>query len=198
MRTYGLKGSGIRSSAVTARLVRHYRAASSEMVTAGHNWYPNAQDVALKIAESTGTRIDTAAAVIAALSPQTRWSTNMLAAQAICEGNTSRYPSMLGSNHARAMAVLSADNPCGAALGDGPKVHAFVENILGNDSVVTIDSWAVRAAVPNYVGSLDNLLKRKNVYSDLADCYRRAAAIVGERPCDLQAIVWCHVRGRAD
>jgi hypothetical protein len=198
-RPSGLAKSGLRASSITARIVRHYRAASPEMVTAGRNWYPEAGSIAADIAESTGTRIDTVAAVIAALSPQTRWSTNIAAAQAICDGNRTRYPSMLGSNHLRALDVLGRDNPADG-LGNGPKVHAFYENILGTPEVVTIDSWAVRAALGStpIPVTLDTLLKRSGVYSDLADCYRAAALIVGERPCDLQAIVWCHVRGRAD
>jgi hypothetical protein len=196
-RPNGLAKSGIAKSAVTARLVRHYRAASPEMITAGRNWYPDAGSIAADIAESTGYRIDTVAAVIAALSPQTRWSINILAAQAICDGNHARYPSMLGSNHARALAVLGSDNPT-AMLGNGPKVNAFAENILGDPDTVTIDSWAVRAALGTTTTPLDVILKRVGVYDDLASCYRAAARIVGERPCDLQAIVWCHIRGRAD
>jgi hypothetical protein len=201
-RVFGLAGSGLRAGSITARIVRAYRAASPEMTAAGRAWYPLAGSIAADISTSTGERVDTVAAVIAALSPQTRWSTNVAAAQAICDGNRTRYPSMLGDNHLRALNVLGRDNPADG-LGKGPKVHAFYENILGDPDAVTIDSWAVRAAVSPVMLShtgvgMDSFLKRKNVYSDLANCYRAASLIVGEQPATLQAIVWCAIRGRAD
>lgn len=197
-RATGLAKSGYRKSDIVARIVRHYRAASLDTIHAGRQWYATAQDVAVDIAETTDTRIDTVAGVIAALSPQTRWQANVDAARMICESGQ-RYPGMLKSNHQRALDVLGSDDPTGTALGKGNKVHAFAENILGDTETVTVDVWAVRAAIGSKSPvSLDVLLKRAGVYADIADCYRRAARIVNETPRELQAIVWVHVRGNAN
>lgn len=201
-RVNGLVKSGVRASSVTSRLVRVYRDASPEMVTAGRAWYPLANDIAEDIAALTDTPKDTVICVIAALSPQLPWAANIAGALEFCESGTKKS-GILGSSFQRARDVMAASNPYGAALGKGPKIHSFAANIRGNVQPVTIDTWAVRAAMgTNAVATLgvsfDTFLKRTGVYSDLADCYRRAAAIVGESPSAFQAIVWCHTRGAAN
>jgi hypothetical protein len=172
------------------------------MVTAGRAWYPLANDIAQDISALTDTPTDTVIGVIAALSPQLPWAANIAGALEFCESGT-RKSGILGSSFERARNVMNSANPYGDCLGKGPKIHAFAANIRGEIDPVTIDVWAVRAAMgPNAVAtlgiSLDGFLKRTGIYSDLAGCYRRAAAIVGETPRDFQAIVWCHTRGAAN
>jgi hypothetical protein len=73
---------------------------------------------------------------------------------------------------------------------NGPKISAFFDNIMGGDSV-TVDGHARNIAYAERVGLKSNAANiGKAEYRTIAQAYRDAAAILGIKACDLQAITW--------
>lgn len=170
------------------RIVRAYEGTSAALRTAGRLWYPTAEAVIAELSDRYGVSRGNTAAVVAALSPQTRWRSNIVAAEALLEGRRSialahAYP----LNVAKADRVLSGDDADGV-LG-GPKVRAFWKNLAGNRNAVTVDVWAARAASG---GQIDAPSPAQ--YLRIADAYAAAADMVGETNRETQAIVWLAVR----
>ena len=191
-------GSSVRR--VRANLRNTFQAATDQDILGGLVWYADAHAFAFDLARATDTDLVTVAAVIAALSPQTRWEANKVAATELLKNGT-RAAGMLVSNHERALRVLRAGqhNALSALQIKGdesaPKIAAFARNILGDTTRVTIDVWATRAAL----GAWDSvpLLSRVGMYDAIADQYRFVAAEYGMSAPDFQAIVWIAARGSA-
>lgn len=170
------------------RILRAYGEASPTVRRAGRLWYPTAEAVIAELSDRYGvSRVDTAA-VVAALSPQTRWRSNIVAAEALLEGRRSialahAYP----LNVAKAERVLAGEDP--ADVLGGPKVRAFWKNLAGNRDAVTVDVWAARAASG---GQIDAPSPAQ--YLRIATAYAAAANMVGETNRETQAIVWLAAR----
>lgn len=78
-----------------------------------------------------------------------------------------------------------------AVLG-GDKVRAFYRAICGDHHAVVLDAHMLRAA---------RFKKPKTTpreYARIAARLRAEARQHGERPAAFQAIVWCHIRGKAE
>lgn len=162
-----------------------YRAARPEHIVAGLAWYADAHTFALSIANGDLLQ---GAGVIAALSPQKSWTTNMvLASRAFVEGFAS---GQTGINNDKATRILNGEAPL-AVLG-GNKVRNFYANIVsptGPD--VTVDRHAFDIAVGEETDSKTRgQLERKGQYALFADTYRDTARLVGVPPATLQAVTW--------
>jgi hypothetical protein len=96
-------------------------------------------------------------------------------------------------HRAKAWAIAHGAHP--AKVLRGPKVSAFWLNICGNLDVVTVDTWAVRAAGITDDREAQLTLNRKGGYERVAAAYQDVAREVGVLPAELQAAVWLHVRG---
>jgi hypothetical protein len=90
-----------------------------------------------------------------------------------------------GANRAKAWSELNGE----PAL-SGPKTSTFTRAILGDTDAVVIDSWTLRT-----VGLRPDAKVTANRQQWITAAYTEAAAIVGESPRDLQAILWCAIRG---
>ena len=64
-------------------IVARFTLATSQEVQLGTDWYPSAYKIAVRIAGKYGIPTETAAGVIAALSPSNRWERNIVDAEAI-------------------------------------------------------------------------------------------------------------------
>ena len=64
-------------------IVAKFTLATSQEVQLGVDWYPSALDIANRIAVKYGVSAETAAGVIAALSPNNRWERNIVDAENI-------------------------------------------------------------------------------------------------------------------
>ncbi len=179
------------------RLETLYAQASRETIAEGRAWYPRAFAEARELAPDAPER---AAAVIAALSPQTRWRENVAGARALlsCDPLAVATLALPGyrSNHAKAAAIAHAGAPFGQGPGDAfgaeaPKVRAFFAAIVGDLASVTLDVWAMRAAYPRWNGRPPS----GAAYRRGVAAYRLAAERCGEHARDFQAIIWLHVRG---
>lgn len=201
-----------RIRAAVRTLTAAYADTCEDTRTIGREWYPRAYETAQGLARECGrpNATERAAAIIAALSPQTRWRENVTAARVIARhawlGDALTYdltrPGLAlpgyRTNHAKALGIAQGA-PIGAhyVSPDGfgkhaPKVRAFFANICGDDSRVTLDVWAMRAAFGD-----DAREPSGRAYTIGETAYRRAAESVGETARDFQAIIWTHVRGLA-
>src|SRR5206468_38808 len=82
---------------------------------------------------------------------------------------------------------LSLDNRMRYAFPFGPKVNSFARNLSGDDTVVTVDTHAMQAAL-NDVKSTYTL--KWGPYNIFARCYVDAAKRIGRAPAEFQAILW--------
>ncbi|WKW86174.1 hypothetical protein SEA_JONJAMES_202 [Gordonia Phage JonJames] len=191
------KQAGIGSRAMVANILEMYSRATTDDIMAGMVWYKDARTVAEVVADISGQSIESAAVAIAHLSPQMSWDDNVAYALALAEPD-SRYDETPNNRAAGARsgcmyaswkrayrALYWSETPL-ADMTPSIKTHAFAHNILGDTHYVTIDSWAMRIAGM----SNPERIKRVGVYAGLSDAYRRAAAIVGVEPSEIQAITW--------
>ena len=171
------------------RMLRHYAEATPETREAGREWYRRAQREARRMAREHGTRVSTAAGVIAALSPNVAWAVNVRGAERVLAGEATGIAGF-GVNVGKARAIAAGARPLDVLR--GPKVTRFYRAIMGAPDAAVVDMWMIRSA-----GEDENACPKARV-----DAIRRsldiAAAVVGERVTDFQAIVWTHVRGSAE
>ena len=133
-------------SNIADRLVRMHDRCTDSEIDAGVAWYHRAKDVVEGLAKDYGLSTANVAAVIAALSPNVRWSTNVNAARTILDAwyNGDDEPPVPGypANRTKAWKILQTGNTDHLS---GPKVEAFAANLRGDLQYVTIDMWAMRA-----------------------------------------------------
>lgn len=167
--------------------------ASVDDILAGTDWYRTARATCETFAVDYNVTVDTAARVIAVLSPRKRWAENVKGASIILAAfhageEMPTVAGFFGANIRKAWAIVNGDP---SAL-RGQKVTRFYANIMGDDTEVTVDVWAARAASDGAIISPTVVQ-----YREIADAYR-AVAREHEMPASvLQAIVWTVVRGSA-
>jgi hypothetical protein len=161
-------------------------------------WYPNAQKAAYDIATRHGIAVYLVVAVIAALSPNNKWSRNVTNAATLIDaflrgdGIDSRKVSTYNKMKQKAWDILAArpDYDTAKAMLKGQKITSFFCDIMGEFNV-TIDGHARNIAYGERVGLTDD---RTNIgvreYRALQAAYEEAARRVGLMPYQLQAITW--------
>jgi hypothetical protein len=145
-------------------------------------WYSEAQEYARVLADKYAITLDTAAGVIAAFSPRTRWVENVKNADLFLNGDP--VPT-LGNNVRMANKVMIEGIP---AL-NGRKTNSFAWNIAGNMDIVTIDVWMIRAA--GYERNDANI----TMYNEMEDAIMELAYSFGVEAAQMQALIWIVVRG---
>jgi hypothetical protein len=186
---------------ITRRLLKWHDKASVDQLEDGQGWYLRARYFASELAERTGHTFDQVAALIAVLSPQVTWEKNMESAEMALQlwhdgWDGESIPGYTGySNNVRkAKRILDGDM---SAL-KGPKVTAFFNAIRGDLTDVVVDVWATRAARPHDHNMArlfrDDEMPGAREREQIAEAYRRAAALRGVAPSEMQAIVWVVVR----
>jgi hypothetical protein len=177
----------MRLSDLVASLVARYEGTDDLMRETGRRWYPDA----LAKCEEIGAGlipVPIVARVMSILSPRVkwdwciRWTRDIVVAH--LEGEVMPAVST-GANRTKAWSELN-----GKPAISGQKVSAFVRAILGDTDAVVIDSWTLRT-----VGLKPDAKVTANRQRWITAAYTEAAAIVGESPRDLQAILWCAIRG---
>lgn len=179
----------------TQALRRTMSRATAADVLAGTAWYRTTHETASRLAIDYSVTVDTAARIIAVLSPRKRWSENVTAAETILRafsaGNSfvPKVAGMFSANVVKAWRIANGDP---SAL-SGPKVTRFYANIMGDDTEITLDVWAMRAA-----GETDIAPRNAEHYETVSKAYRTIAAEYGLSCSALQAVAWIVVRGSGE
>ena len=175
-----------------------YRDADATQHAEGLLWYSDAQKAAHDIAVKYDIAVYLAVAVIAALSPNNKWSRNVTNADALIgafirgDGVDSVKVSTYHKMKAKAWDILAArpDYEGAKTMLKGQKITSFFMDIMGEFNV-TIDGHARNIAYGERVGLTDD---RTNIgvreYRALQAAYEEAARRVGLMPYQLQAITW--------
>ena len=175
-----------------------YRDADETQHAEGLLWYDNAQKAAHDIAIKYGIAVYIVVAVIAALSPNNKWSRNVRNADALIgafirgDGIDSVKVSTYHAMKRKAWDILVArpDYDGAKAMLKGQKITSFFMDIMGEFNV-TIDGHARNIAYGERVGLTDD---RSNIgvreYRALQAAYEAAAERLGLMPYQLQAITW--------
>ena len=189
----------------TRNILAVYDLATTGERREGMEWYNRANRVAADIASEHGISLETAAGVIAALSPNNRWERNIVDAE-----NVIRAFSIGGAEEAervkvctygkmrtKAIQILEATSIVDhASILNGRKITAFYECIIGRQDAVCIDGHAysiwfgdrlTMKQVPN-IG--------KKLYAEIVSDYVEAARILSEdgtsvTAFEVQAVTWC-------
>jgi hypothetical protein len=181
-------------------ILKIYRQATPQDHEAGLAWYAKARDAAVSLSIQHDVPLRVVVGVIAALSPNNKWERNvkdagvMIAAflggdpVEVCKPST--YTKMRDKAWSILAAVPENDNEVISIL-NGQKIVSFFCNIMGHDSVVTIDGHAYNIAQGKRAGLTDDATNMsKGVYKDMQEAYARAAKRVGLKVYELQAITW--------
>lgn len=171
----------------------------------GRNWYPRANTIAKSIAEKYNIEFNTVAGVIAALSPNNRWSRNIQDAENLIRAHASGEVmdavkvSTFGNNKHKAIAILQGNNP-DLVLG-GNKVRAFYGCIICRNDVC-VDGHAYSIWLGERVPTSQTPSISDKLYDVIAGDYRKATEVIngilGERllPSEVQAVTWVVWRNR--
>ena len=175
-----------------------YRDADETQHAEGLLWYDNAQTAAHYIAVRYDVPVYLVVAVIAALSPNNKWSRNLTNADALIgafirgDGIDSVKVSTYHAMKRKAWDILVArpDYDGAKRMLKGQKITSFFMDIMGEFNV-TIDGHARNIAYGERVGLTDD---RSNIgvreYRALQAAYEAAAERLGLMPYQLQAITW--------
>ena len=181
----------------TDAILERYDAADAADIAAGLAWYDRAERTMAAMARYFGVPRETAAGVVAALSPRVQWAPNVAAAErmlaAAGAGASEPRVNGYGANRRKAWAIAQGADP-ETVLG-GPKVTAFYSNLTGDPDRVTVDVWAARGAG---LDMPDGRTLSARTMRELGKAYATAAERRGITPRQLQAAVWVAVRGRAN
>lgn len=170
-------------------ILERYAAAPAAVIEAGRLWYPRARDLCEEIGGGI-VPVETVARVMAALSPRVAWHWNIRWTRQVVAAYLAGEPMPAVSttgNRSKAWRELH-----GERVLSGQKTTTFAKAIIGDTEAVVIDSWVLRT-----VGLAPEAKVTPFRQRWITDAYIEAAAQVGETPRDLQAIVWCQIRGAA-
>jgi len=167
--------------------------ATTEEEQVGITWYSTAH----VLASHWHPDMRTACGVLAALSPNTDWESNVAMAADFLAGHTDAdtVPHTYDAGR-KAERIRDGEDP-DLVLG-GRKVRSFFRNIFDPDrpGPVTVD----RHATCIWLGERDtsrrpvNLVNRVGAYQMIAADYRTAGRLTGLLPHQIQAITWCTYR----
>lgn len=175
------------------RNLRYYlNLATPEQVKEGLAWYGESARAEIeRIALECQLDYSAVAGVVALLSPRVRWYQNVADAERFCRAYRSEracpIAAGLPANRRKAWQWLHTRN---YSLITGNKVSAFYANLTGDETRVTVDTWATRAATKCKLDAIDTPKR----YYVLQTAYQRLAAETGYTPAQVQAIVWVTIR----
>lgn len=169
-------------------IVSIFQQANFQELKEGLTWYPTAKAECLKMSLETGKPLEVVVAVVAALSPLNKWETNLANAKSMLESDEPEtvVVSTTNGNRDKAAAIIRTED---TSILSGVKVTAFFTNIMGGD-VVTVDFHAKNIANMTIRGVKSTNAPRGHEYEVLATAYTAAAAMVGIKAHEMQAITW--------
>lgn len=168
----------------------------------GLNWYSRALDFADNLGEVYNINYATIVGVIAALSPRNRWERNMQDAETMVKAaaNGGTFDDLMNlkvctfkSGKSKAARILTDKITNKNELLDilnGPKLQEFFNCILGDSDDVCIDGHAYSVWLGDRITLANVPSIGKKLRQTIKADYKKAAAIIGIEPYELQAITW--------
>ncbi len=166
-------------------------------------WYSNRNQEAEQLAVKLGMRMSVVVGVIAVISPNVRWETNLRDAEVLMETYWEKGEleatfckiSTYGTNKTKALQILGGGEISNYVK--GPKVSSFYENILYpySSGSVTVDrhAWRIWKGLETEFSDMPDL-RYHNRYQQISEDYREVASQVDLLPHQLQAITWVAFR----
>ena len=180
-----------RRAELVNNLVRLYESASPTARADGALWYPRARAIVDEWSAHYGVPRNTVAMVIAALSPQVEWSRNLIMSDDVLAQRPLSVRGAFIRNEMKARQIREDRSEHLSTLmtlfPQGPKVNSFAWNLAGHDTIVTVDTHAVQAALDD---PTTTVTLRWAPYKVFAECYATAAARVGLSAAAFQAVCW--------
>jgi len=188
---------------MTARNQKHIQAlldlASAAETASGMTWYKDANQVAVTLADRYEISEETAAGVIAALSPRNKWDRNLIDAEnliaAYVAGGAEACEEVkvctFGANKQKAVEILlwNAGEQAALDILSGPKLREFFSCILGRDDVC-IDGHAYSI----WFGDRVTLNKVPSIGKKLREAIKKDYLAVAKKNnlkgFEVQAITW--------
>ena len=200
-------------SRVTRANTRHIAAmlaiASQADLSQGIEWYDRAKRLAHRLADQYGCTFEQAVGVIAALSPNNRWSRNCIDAEAMIQAwavgvnpesvKVCTYGAMR-TKAAQILALASPDRETIAKILNGRKITAFFLSIAGVHDAVCVDGHAYAVWVGQRITTTNTPSLGVKLYAEIARAYvlvaKRSHALCGEAltPAQVQAVTWVTYR----
>jgi hypothetical protein len=184
--------------AMVSNILKVYSEADADNIERGKNWY--AETLEFCTTWSMGYDVERAAAAYAVISPSLDKEQNDkqfvrgITAHKLGMDITKIKIGVYGrKNREKFARCLDGDL---TAVG-GRKVTSFYNNIMGKESPVTVDRWAVRIALYEPKMGEDKCVPNgKHCYETIRNAYISAAQVAGVSPHVMQAITWEVWRGR--
>lgn len=188
---------------MTARNQKHIQAlldlASAGEQSEGLTWYQRANLAAVRLADQYEIGIDTAAGVIAALSPRNKWERNLIDAEnLIATFVAAGYDACeevkvctFGTNKKKALDILlwAASDDLAREILSGPKLIEFFNCITGNDDVC-IDGHAYSIWYGDRVTLANVPSIGKKLRAEIKKDYLAVAKKNNLKGYEVQAITW--------
>lgn len=158
----------------------------------GKYWYQDTHQLCKHWSQETGYSMVQVVGILAVLSPMINWSTNKKwTYQVLTRDNPPNY--MFQANLDKALRIKYGENPSEVIGPKSLKVRSFFANILRpHGSSITIDRHMLRI-----IGWHKETVTPKQ-YRELGSMFQTQARYHKLKPCEYQAILWCHTRGKVD
>jgi hypothetical protein len=178
-------------------------------LAAGIDWYQRAEHLGHRLASEYGCTFEQAVGVIAALSPNNKWTRNCIDAEAMIQAwAVGIDPATVkvctyGANRAKAASIMDLVDPTQdaiAAILNGRKVTAFFLSITGRQDAVCVDGHALAIWVGQRIPTTQTPSISPTLYATISRAYclvaKRSKALCGEEltPCQVQATTWVTYR----
>jgi hypothetical protein len=175
------------SESAVQRMVQMCRDARPEQITAGILWYRLHGNAIIAEGAKAGLNREQSLAIFACLSPKCRIGDNWTKYRYVLQDkNTLRVWYATGVMKRKVAAVLSGNYDLAWVL-SGDKVHAFYHNLDGDETLVTVDTWAADI-VDN--GRIKRPSLKGYAYQCYAAPYKLVAAVLGYSNAATQAVLW--------
>lgn len=167
----------------------------------GEQWYADALRFCFEVSQATGLSVSTVAGVVAALSPNNKWTRNQQDAESICKAFSAGTVddaaavkvAAFHANKHKALQILTGSDPLDV-LG-GLKVRAFYNCILGNPAVC-VDGHAYAIWLGSYIPTTKTPKLSPKLYGSITAAYSQAAQTINSvtgssySAAQVQAITW--------
>ena len=169
-----------------------FNMATKKDIKNGLNWYKDANNQCMLIANRHDIDLYKVIQVVSSLSPRNKWSRNLIDANNLINAYVSGKDinsfkvCTFNTNKIKAWNILSNDLDI---TNNSLKTYNFVNSIMLNKNSLTIDIWHLRACFFNDI-SISSAAIGKIAYQQIKLLTLNKAAKIGIKGFEFQAIIW--------